>query len=210
MNRFILTIVLGLIFLTTTGLCQKGPARYFGEPMLTDSLSTLFIPTKYNEEFLSSNKIAIWGDYYANIVVYNYKTDTYKKLFEQDTFIESFRASRNSYGYSIRSGEKIKNLTSKWVLLLVKPTDTNESGRIDERDPSVLFAVSTNGEVIHQITNEAENVVSFDVFNDQGFALIRIQRDSNQDKSFKNDDKAYFYRKVDIMDLSLGKEIELR
>jgi len=96
------------------------------------------------------------------------------------------------------------------VLLLVKPKDTNGSGRTDERDPSVLFAVSTNGEVIHQITDETENVVSFDVFNDQGFVLIKIQRDSNQDKSFKNDDKEYYYRKVDLMDLSLGKEIELR
>ena len=78
MRKIVLTLLLGLTIATTDGLCQKGPARYFGEQILTDTLSTLFIPTRYNEEFLSSNKIAFWGDYYANIVVYNFQTDAYK------------------------------------------------------------------------------------------------------------------------------------
>ena len=192
--------------MTTDGLCQKGPARYFGEPILTDTLSTLFIPTRYNEGFLSSNKIAFWGDYYANIVAYNFQTDTYKKLFDKDTFIESMR---NNY-YATRTTEKIKNLTSKWVFLLVKPKDTNNSGRIDERDPSVLLAVSTDGQTLKQLTDETENVVSFDNFNKQGFLLIKIQRDSDNDKSFKAEDKEFYFKKVNLTDLTLGKGIEIK
>ena len=209
MNKIVTTLLLGLTILTTDGLCQKGPARYFGEPILTDTLSTLFIPTRYNEEFLSSNKIALWGDYYANIVAYNFQTDTYKKLFDNDTFIERLR--NNSYGYyAARTTDKIKNITKKWVFLLVKPKDTNNSGRIDEKDPSVLFAVSTDGQTLKQLTDEKENVVSFDNFDKQGFLLIKIQRDSDNDKSFKNKNKEFYFRKVNVTDLTMGKGIEIK
>ena len=94
MKNVTLTIILSVTILTTDGICQKGPARYFDDPILTDSLSTVFIPTRYNEEFLAANKIAIGNEYYANIIVYNYQTDTYKKLFDKDTFIERMRDTR--------------------------------------------------------------------------------------------------------------------
>lgn len=207
MNKFV-TALLGLTIITTDGLCQKGPARYFGEPMLTDSVSTLFIPTRYNDEFLSSNKIAFWGDYYANIIAYNFLTDSYKKVFEKDTFIESLRS--NNYGYSSRTTDRIKNITKKWIFLLVKTKDTNNSGRIDEKDPSVLFAISADGLTLKQLTDETENVVSFDNFEKQGFLLIKIQRDSDNDKSFKGEDKEFYFKKVNLTDLTLGKGIEIK
>ena len=208
MKKIVTTLLLGLTIITTDGLCQKGPARYFGEPILTDTLSTLFIPTRYNEEFLSSNKIAFWGDYYANIVAYNFLTDTYKKIFDKDTFIESLRI--NNYGYPTRTTDRINNLTGKWIFLLVKTKDTNNSGRIDEKDPSVLFAVSPDGQTLKQLTYETENVVSFDNFEKQGFVLIKIQRDSDSDKSFKAEDKEFYFNKVSLTDLTLGKVIEIK
>ncbi|MCZ8215455.1 MAG: hypothetical protein O9262_04405, partial [Cyclobacteriaceae bacterium] len=157
---------------------------------------------------LSSNKIAFWGDYYANIVAYNFQTDTYKKLFEKDTFIESFRGVY--YAYNSRTDTKLKNITRKWVILLVKTTDTNNSGRIDEKDPSVLFAVSVDGKSLKQLTSEIENVVSFDIFDKQGFVLMKIQKDSNNDKSFKPEDKDFYFKKLNLTDLTLGKEIEIK
>ena len=208
MKILVTTLLIRLTILTTDGLCQKGPARYFGEPILTDSLSTLFIPTRYNEEFLSSNKIAFWGDYYANIVAYNFQTDTYKKIFNKDTFIESLR--NNNYSYGTRTTDKIKNITRKWIFLLVKPKDTNNSGRVDEKDPSVLFAVSPDGQTLKQLTDESENVVSFDNFEKQGFLLIKIQRDSDNDKSFKAEDKEFYFKKVNLTDLIPGKGIEIK
>lgn len=197
--------LLALIILTTDSICQKSTARYFGDPILTDSLSTLFIPTRYNEEFLSTNKIAFWGDYYANIIAYNFKSDTYKKLFDQDTFIESLRG----VSYGPRTNERIKNLTSKWVFLLVKNKDTNGSGRIDERDPSILFAASGDGQLLKQVTAETENVVWYDFYDKQGFMLLKIQKDSDKDGAFRNDDREFYFKKVNLNDLSLGKGIDL-
>ena len=208
MKKLVTTLLVGLTILTNDGICQKGPARYFGEPILTDSLSTLFIPTRYNEDFFSSNKIAFWGDYYANIVAYNFLTDTYRKMFDKDTFIESLR--NNNYSYGSRTTDRIKNVTRKWIFLLVKPKDTNSSGRVDEKDPSVLFAVSADGQTLKQLTDETENVVSLDNFEKQGFLLIKIQRDSDNDKSFKNEDKEFYFRKVNLTDLTLGKGIEIK
>ncbi|MEJ7643773.1 MAG: hypothetical protein WKF87_04210 [Chryseolinea sp.] len=208
MKKLVTTLLIGLTILTTDGLCQKGAARYFGEPILTDSLSTLFIPTRYNGEFLSSNKIAFWGDYYANIVAYNFQTDTYRKIFDKDTFIESLR--NNNYSYGTRTTDKIKNITSKWIFLLVKPRDTNNSGRVDEKDPTVLIAVSPDGQTLKQLTDETENVVSFDNFEKQGILLIKIQRDSDNNKSFKTEDKKFYFKKVNLTDLTLGKGIEVK
>lgn len=202
----ILIASFGLIFHATPGLSQKGPNRYFAEPMLVDSLTTFFMPTRYNEDFLSANKIAFWGDYYANIVVYNYKTDSYKKLFEQDTFIEPFRPT-SAYA---PANERIRNLTKNSVFLLVKTKDTNGSGRIDEKDPTVLFAVSPNGENLKQLTYETEHVVSFDLYEKLGFILVKIQKVSDGDRSFKNEDREYCYKKISLTDLTVGKAIELK
>ena len=209
MYKLILFSLFGLSTLWSQGICQKRPARYLGEPILTDSTSTLFIPTRYNEEFLSANKIALWDSYYANIIAYDFRSDTYKAVFETDTFIESFRGHGYS-GYYVRTTEKIKNLTKEWVFLLVKPRDTNGNGRIDEKDPSVLFAVSVNGLTLKQLTDETENVITFENFEKQGFILVKIQRDTDNDKSFKTDDKEFYFRKIDLTNLTPGKGIELK
>lgn len=207
MRKITIILIFGLVLLGADAFCQKGQTRYFGEPILTDSLSTLFIPVKYSGDFLTSNKISLGGEYYANILAYNFVTDTYKKIFDKDTFIESLR--ENSYSYYVRPNtQKSKNLTSKWFFVSVKTKDTNDNGRIDERDPSVLFAVSLDGHTLKQLTYETENVVSFENFEKQGFILIKIQRDLDNDKSFRTEDKDFYFQKVSLTDLTLGKNIE--
>jgi len=202
------TLTFTLTIFWTVGICQKDKmARYFGEPILTDTLSTIFLPTRYNNEFLSTNKIAFWGDYYANIVVYNFKLDTYRKLFGADTYIEAFLGG-NNYRYGSMTRDKIKNITTKWVFLLVKSKDYNDSERIDEQDPSTLFVTTLNGENLKALTDANEDVVSFEIFNDQGFGLLKIVRDRDMDKSFKKE--SIYLKKIDLNDLSFGKEIELK
>jgi hypothetical protein len=192
----------------TQAFSQKGP-HSFGEPILTDSLSIMFIPSRYTETLFTSNKLASWGNYYANILVYDFKKDTYKKLFEKDTFIEAFTSGNTHYSYSSRTDTKIKNLTADWVFLLVKTKDTNKSGRIDEKDASVLFAVSTKGDRLKQLTEENECVESFTAYEKQGFVLIKVQRDSDNDGAFKSEDKNYYLRKLSLKDLSWGNAIEV-
>jgi hypothetical protein len=203
MKSITLAILLVTAF-SSTIYSQKLP-RFLGEPIMTDTSSILFIPISYNEDILSSNKMGKGGGYHAKIIIYNFKTDTYKPLFEKDTFI----ASVSEYGYHGRE-EKIRNMIGKWFFLFVKLKDTNKSGRIDENDPSILFAVSRDGQNLRQLTSENENVTSFESYEQQGFILLRIQKDSDGDKSFKFEDKEYCYRKVNLKDLAVGNAIELK
>jgi uncharacterized protein YkuJ len=156
---------------------------------------------------LSSNKIAFWREYYANIIVYNYKTDVCKKLFEKDVFIEGIR---NDNYYNLHNNVKINNLTQNWVFLFVKLNNTNKDKRVDENDPSVLFAVSTDGERLKQLNEENENVTGLENFERQGFVLIRIQKDSDGNQSFTAADKEFYYKKINLADLSSGNNIEIK
>ena len=63
---------------------------------------------------------------------------------------------------------------------------------------------------MRQLTEEKESVASFDTFDKQGFILIKIQKDSDNDKSFRSNDKEYYYKKVSLTDLAVGKGIETR
>src|SRR6188508_2192333 len=72
----------------TRGQTSDKTGRYFSEAIITDSASTIMFPTTYGREYFTSNKMMTWGDYYANIIVYDYKADTYQKLFAEDVFIE--------------------------------------------------------------------------------------------------------------------------
>ncbi|QHT66539.1 hypothetical protein GXP67_07650 [Rhodocytophaga rosea] len=210
MLKMIFPCILILCVITQHANCQNTKtAHYFGEPIFTDSLSTLFIPLRYNQEFMSDNKIAFWGDYYANLLVYDYTADSYRKLFEKDTYIEAFKIN-TPYRYNQGVNPQPKNITREWVFLLVKTTDYNNSGRIDEKDPSILYATTPKGERLKALTNETEHVVSIELFEKQGFGLIKIQRDINNSKSFTYADKDFYYRKINLPDLTLGKAIEIK
>jgi hypothetical protein len=183
---------------------QKSQVRYLDSPVWTDSASTLFIPTLYNNEFLSSNKLAASGGYYANILVYNFVTDSYRKLFEADTYIKDFRSRLH---YPLRE-DTLTNMSAHWVFLLVKNNDFNRNGRIDEMDPSTLYVVNRRGDTLKPVTSKNEHVVSFQIFEKQGFAFVRLQRDSNYDELFDGSDKDIYLRRIDLEDCALGKPIE--
>lgn len=208
MRKLKLVALFAAVVISLDGYCQykeKAP-RYFGDPIITDSLSTIFIPVRYNDELLSDHKM---GNYYANIVVYNFKTDSYAKLFPSDIFIEAF-VGTHPYQFGTQPDQKLKNITSKWIFMLAKNKDYNDNGRIDEHDPSILFATTLTGEKLKPLTHEDENIVSFDIYDKQGFVLIKIQRDTNKDGSFKIGDKDFYFRKIDLTDLALGNSIEVK
>lgn len=60
MKCVLLLVTLVSSFLSYGQRYDKSENR-LGEPILTDSASTLFIPVTYDEALLSSNKIAAWG-----------------------------------------------------------------------------------------------------------------------------------------------------
>jgi hypothetical protein len=209
MKNKLFAIILILISLPIFAQKSDKLPRYFADPILVDSLSTLMIPTRYNADLLSSSKIALWNDYYANIIFYDFRTDSSKRLFEKDTFIKGFSNHSNSY-YGSEQDNKLKNTCSKWIFYFVKTTDYDNSGRVDNQDPTILFVSDKYGNGLKAITPSNENVVSMDVLDKQGIALIKMQRDVDHDNDFESDDKDFYYIRLDLDTLALGHKIEIQ
>ncbi|MCE3226790.1 MAG: hypothetical protein K0S32_1341 [Bacteroidetes bacterium] len=186
---------------------KSSPSYYLDNPTMLDSASTIIIPTRYNSDFLSTNKIASWGDYYSNIIFYNFVNDSYKKLFEKDTYIAGF----NSHYYSKydMSNQK-KNSTAKLFFLRVKNVDHNQSGRIDSYDPTLLYICDHLGNNLKSLTTANENVLSIEIYEKQNFALVKLQRDYDKDGDYENEDKDFYYVKLDLNTLTFGTKIEIK
>ena len=160
----------------------------FDVPVMVDSASVMIIPTRYNTPLFTSNKLALWGDVYANIVFYNFRTDSSNRLFEKDTYIMGF----NSFNRYLYANTAHKYFTSRHILYRVKNKDHNANGRIDEKDPAVLYVSNINGTNLNVITRADENVVSYELYEKQNFALLKVQLDSDGNKSFDSDDIAFY------------------
>ncbi len=204
-------LLLTIISISLSGFGQKSDKieRFFSDPIIADSSSTVMIPIKYNSELMSSNKIALWNDYYANIIFYDFKADSHKKLFKEDTFIKGFTNNYNSHIYYERPNKQ-EQTSSKWIFYFVKQTDFDKSGRIDNDDPSILFVSDKYGNALNAITPTNENAVSIDIFDKQGFALIKMQRDLDKDNDFDWKDKDFYYIRLDLNTLTLSKKIEIK
>jgi hypothetical protein len=173
-------------------------------PFMLDSASTMFFPVSFGQSILSNPKLALDG-YSANLLVYDFTKDSYRSLFDKDTFVKRLLP------YPVHGNRYPRNKTEnkKWLFLLVKPADTNSNGRMDDNDASVAYVTDARGENLRALTTSDVNVVDITFYDKQGFALLNIQRDTDGDKSFKYEDKVYYYQKVDLNDLSVGKPIEV-
>lgn len=176
----------------------------FGHPNFTDS-STIIIPIEYDTPFMSGSK-SLSNHSYANIIFYNYKTDERKYLFDKNVYIASF----NQRSFSYYDPKSKTTIGKKIILYSVKNVDYNQNGKIDENDPTLLYVSDLNGSNLKCISSTSENVASYELFEKQNFALIKVQRDQNNDKNFKSDDIDYYYIKLDLANLTLGNKIELK
>jgi hypothetical protein len=181
---------------------------YLDGPIITDSATTLMIPIAYDAGMFSSNKLAAWGTYYANLVFYNFKTDSSFRLFDHDTYIMNFKTyyySKSGYGNHVN-----KRISKNWILYRVKNIDHNRNGKIDQHDPDMLYVSDIQGRNLQRLTGQDENVISIDIYYDQNFALIKLQKDSDKDGSYKSEDKEHCYVRLDLTTLRLGQRIEVK
>jgi hypothetical protein len=188
---------------------NKSSAPYFGnEIVVTDSSSTIMIPVEHSVNPFSStnNKLALFRNVHANIVFYDFAKDSVRKLFDKNTYIESL-SNLSGYDFTIPSTKK--NAIGKYLFYKVYNSDYDKNGRIDYTDPAILFISDNHGKHLKAITPQNENVVSIQVFEKQNFLLLKIQRDVDNDRDFKNSDDDYYYVKFDMRTLTLGRKIEL-
>lgn len=214
-NIFFSRLIIGCmlmisLFHATCVSSQSGKEPYLDNPIVVDSASSLIIPVRYDASIFSSNKLAAWGNYYANLVFYNILTDSSKRLFKKDTYIMDFRTPLYSYKYASFGYERPRNNTTKWILIRVKNVDHNRNGRMDNDDPDILYVADIHGNNLKCLSTENESVASIQVFEKQNFALIKFQRDKDNNKKYEYSDDDYFYVKLDLTTLTLGQRIEVK
>jgi len=199
-----------IIFLFATnfiyGQDVKKLPRYFGETIRIDSTNNLLMTVQYNSDLFSS-KFA-FEDYFANIILFNYTTNTQKRIFENDTYIKPFR-ERYSYYDRNYENKKLDNISKKNIYLFVKNVDYDKNNKIDDTDPFILYVCDLNGFNLKPISPSNENAVSFELFEELNFMLIRIQRDYNKDFKFSHKDKDYYYLKIDLQKFEVVTKIEM-
>lgn len=202
--KAILSVLL-VSFSISNVLCQdKKYGPRFDDPYLVDTTSTMFFPIRGHD----GPKISMFGEHISNIVVYDFNKDTYMRLFDQECYVKQtllFPSLTTSHYDAARK----RAVNPRLVFYVVKKSDTNASGRIDERDASVLYVTDGRGENLRALTTNDVNVISLSFYEKLGFALVEIQRDSDGDKSFKFEDKIFYFQKINLNDLSLGKPIEI-
>ena len=206
-NFTTLTLLLLTVFVSCQAQESKKKTREFSSPIITDSTSTLFIPVTYPFTLFTSNKYMAVGDYNcANFIVYDFKADTYKKLFEKDAYIRSFFTE---YYYSPK-GHSLPSQTSKqWIFYMVKDYDFNGNEKINNFDPSILYVSNRKGDELRALTSREENVVSLELFEKNGLAMVKIQRDLDKNRKFTDEDQNYYFVKIDLATLAVGKRIEM-
>lgn len=191
-------------------LAQSSKQPYLDNPIILDSASSFLIPVRYDVTVFSSNdKLAIFGNYYANIVFYNIQTDSSKILFKKDTYIMDFKIPFY-YNKSVYDNLGNSNRTKKCVILRVKDVDYNQNGRIDNNDPDILYVTDNLGHTLRCLSTKDESVLSIQIFEKQNFALVKFQRDNNHNGKYDYRDDEYFYAKLDFATLTLGNKIELK
>lgn len=202
-----ITILSFLLFHSMVSLAQSSKfGDSFADPIMIDSNSTIMIPTRYNSDLFASSKMTFWGDFYSNILFYDFTSDTYTKLFEKDTYIFGFQ----SYNYRNDQSNEIKNIGSEIILYRVKSMDYNGNSKIDNNDPAIVYVSDLKGKNLRALTNPSENAVEINLYKDQNFALIKMQRDVDGDKDFGIEDKSFYYVKLDLATLTFGNKIEVK
>ena len=206
MNKKITFLVIYFL-ISVTGFSQKEEklSRYFDNPILVDSTGFILIPTRYNTDYLTSNKIVFWNNYYANILFTKSDDSETKRLFEKDTYIKPIEIKGLNYYRSSSYNRNSSSIKNDWIFYLVKNVDSDKNKRIDEDDPTILYITDLNGDGLQRLTPETENVSDYFVYESSNCIMIKMQTDLNKDNEFTSRDKSYYFL---VLDLKTLKEIK--
>ena len=204
-------LIIGLTIFTMNIFSQSSDKlpRYFDNPIMIDTTNTLLIPTRYNTDIMSSSKIGLRNDYYANILISSTDNSASRKLFETDTYILPLRLTESSRYYYKYSYSYSKSIFTNWIFFLVKNNDLDKNQKIDEKDPTILYVTDLSASGLKKITDENENVVDYYVYEKQNLIMIKIQRDLTKDQKFTNKDKDFYFLFLDYKTLRIIKRLDI-
>lgn len=206
-RKFLLFLVItSLSAISVKGQGSKGQ-NYLSNPIFVDSASTIIIPIKIESSMFSSAKLNL-TDHYSNIIFYDLQSDSSKLLFKNDTYIRGYESEYRNNNTGRK--ERLGNESTQWLFYFVKSNDYNKNSKIDTDDPYILYVSDKKGNDLKSLTVNNENAVAIFIYDKQGYALIKMQRDLDKDADFDSDDTDYYYQRIDLNNLTLGNKIEIK
>lgn len=196
-------IVLLLLLNTGCAFAQSSSKIYreLGSPILIDSTGIFLIPIVYKS--VDGNSNLYINGFYSNIVIRRPDSSKNEFLFERETFIHPIRNGYN-YNVSLKYGPSVSN-SSSHAVFFVKNIDLNKNGRIDRRDPDVIYIASLDFTSLNQLTPRDMNVLNYTINEKNNQILVQLQLDSNHDGSFTDKDEKSIYI---LYDLNTCKELQ--
>jgi hypothetical protein len=170
---------------------------------ITDSTSTIFFSVGVEKSF---GKMG-YSEGLSNILVYNFVTEQSQKLFPNDSlYISFYRRNYREYQEE-RQGRELF-----FENFYIFNTSSRKKGGFTDcsNRAKVMYICDKQGKNLKRINPENENCVSVDFFEKQGFILFKIQKDSNNDECFSEKDDDFYFKRLNIKDLSFGKDIVLK
>ncbi len=164
-------------------------------PLQIDS-SEFYVFGKFIDKTNKAKYGASQGQYsggYTNLYVYNSISRSVKNIFANQTILV-LQISNESKIYSPynNQGMRYSAFLKDYIVILALDKDLNADGILDEDDPISLFICKKNGDNLMKVTAEDMNVLSWTYTKDNNVLLVRVQKDSNNDKKFNNEDETLY------------------
>lgn len=167
----------------------------YGNPHHFDSLGLAIFPLTFKntpEGYASKTRFDEYSSYdsrpsgFWNLLFYELETGDSHLLKEEKIYIHFFKLP------SSKSDQSSSSLQED-VLYQLSYQDYNEDGFLNHNDPKSLFSSTIYGENLQQISPEVEDLIDYEVLNDNDHILLKTIRDINQDKIFNDQDREVWY-----------------
>jgi hypothetical protein len=187
-------------------LISKGPS--YNNPIQIDSSDFYLIPkivdksnaNEYSQDLRDYRDLII-----TDVIIYNSKTFTTKSLFsKQRSFIYPINGSFESEMTTIypplsgftNSFKSSLILRDKLIFIAIT-SDFNKDGLLSEEDALSIYISEKNGENFRQITPPNLNLTGLTFSKDLKTLFITLQNDSDNDKSFKDEQGTLYQINLD-------------
>jgi hypothetical protein len=141
------------------------------------------------------------SNFWTNVLVLNLKDKKSKKIFPTDLI--AIYPVQNTMLYVqfdnvyYEPRRLISGMSSKYIVYLVRTDELNKDGIIDDDDPIYIFISIKAGEHLKQITPNVMNVTNWKLSKDGNAIVATIQKDTNGDKRFDDEDEIIYQIDLD-------------
>lgn len=132
-----------------------------------------------------------------NMIFYNQKSGESHLLLNKKAIIKAYKL--------LEIKPKDKPTQQFWLYQIIDQ-DTNNDNKLNSQDAITGYISDLSGKNLQQVTPSNTQLINWEIITSENAILIKIIKDSNQDKKFTGTDSTNFVR-VNLDKPEIGKEI---